>query len=46
MIASSSCAIRTGWLPHSATGVVACSSIDYHMLGMTFASPRPATPSW
>ena len=41
MITSSSCAIRTGWPFHSGTGVVACSSIEYHMLGITLASPRP-----
>ena len=44
-IASSSCAMRTGCPPHSATGVVACNSIENHILGMTFASPLPATPS-
>ena len=46
MIMSSSCAICTGCPPHSATGVVACNSIENHIDGMTRASPRPTTPSW
>ena len=43
--ASSSCAIRTRWPPHSGTGVVACSSTENHMLAIVLASPRPGTPS-
>src|SRR5207244_11537655 len=30
--ASSSCADRTGWLSHSGSGVVACSSIENQLL--------------
>jgi hypothetical protein len=45
-IMSSSCAERTGCPPHSGTGVVAWSSMEYHIRGMTATSPRPGTPSW
>lgn len=39
--ASSSCAIRAGWLPHSGTGVVVCTAIENYVLGITRTSPRP-----
>src|SRR5439155_8979083 len=44
--ASSSCADRTGWLPHSGNGVVAWSSMENQLSGIRVTSPRPGTPSW
>src|SRR6266545_6066488 len=43
--ASSSCAERTAWPPHSGTGVLACSSIENQVEGSRGTSPRPGTPS-